>query len=1528
MTESMLTRYHRWVYENFKIESVETLREWVMQESQFYTIAHETVRGLIKGDWRPAGQRKINTFFAEPSIADRKQRQCPVCSKQHGVWYCDVYRKMTVPSRWETAKQLKLCYRCLNPGHHGILCRRSRVCAVNGCRENHHRLLHRVQSVNIRNPEQPSAVVLDTSGRRVETLSNPSVVPANNSAELPGAEASQLTTEGEQRNITERSMTTVDHNNSEAPAFVALRTVPVILKNGNRRIEVNALLDDASTRTYLNSDVAAQLGLQGEYQRVSVNVLNGRVEAFETMPVELEVESVDGHFTRKISALTTDRVTGNLRIIDWKKESNKWKHLQGIAFPKQSTARPIIDILIGIDCLDLHYSYEDVQGFPGDPIARRTPLGWTCIGNPDGKIGNCLQTNFIHAYFLHGEAKLEEIDLTLRRFWEIEAVHKDEPVLGLEDRTILNNTQKSLKFVEGRYQVAIPWKKNTTLPQNNYEMALRRLEGTEHRLLKSPEIARTYIDCIEQYTLKGYIRKVPKEDRPTARWFLPHFPIVRPDRTTTKTRIVFDASARYQGVSLNDVICQGPKLQRDLFHVLLRFRKNPVALVCDIAEMYLRIEIAPKDRPFHRFLWRDLDQQKVPEEYEFSRVVFGVNSSPFLAQFVTQQHAETHRTEYPLAAETALKSTYMDDSMDSVADDQQGIELHKQLSQLWKRAGMQARKWLSNSPVVLSEIPPEDRASEIDLKEGSLPSIKTLGILWQAAKDAFTFKVQPPDNHFSFTKRNFLSKVATLFDPLGFLAPFIIRAKVLLQDLWAAGLDWDDPFGEALVRRSRNWFEELPELAQISVPRCLQPMKDEITISSSLQTFVDASEDAYGSVVYYRNVYPSGLITSVIVAAKTSVAPLRAISVPRLELMGAVLGLRLTKEISKALNVSDVVFWSDSVDVLWWLRNASRRFKPFVANRVAEIQSLTSSNQWRYVSTENNPADLATRGVIASGLACSEIWWQGPKFLKKPESEWPENLIQASSSSHKEFRSRGRFSKAETNKGQESTLIAATINESRDWRLNPQRFSSWTRLLRVHAWVSRFLDNCCLSKDQRITGELTTDEIRNAENQIIAQAQQQAFPDEYRMLAQGKNLPHSSKLLQLRPVLDEDELVRCNGRLRYAECLPYDTRFPIILPRGHWVTTLIVKHYHEKGYHASGTNQTLADLSSRFWIIAAREEIRAWEKNCTECRKRKAKPASQVMAPLPRIRVKEPLRAFSKIAVDFAGPFFTIQGRGKARQKRYLCLFTCLLSRAVHLELAFGLDTDAFLNAFYRMVNRRGLPQEVVSDNGGNFVGAEKELRELAKNLDEDKIQRSVANKGIRWHFNPPLAPHFGGVHEIMIKAAKRAIFAILGSADVNDEELMTAFTGAEALINSRPLTYQSANPSDDVPLTPNHFLHGQIGGQFAPESVDDNKNLNIKKRWRRIQELVKHFWRRWMREWLPNLNSRKKWLKTQRNLQVGDIVLLISPDAPRGQWPLARVIEVYPGEDGRVRVAKVQVGRNTLTRSISKLCPLEICKQ
>ena len=353
----------------------------------------------------------------------------------------------------------------------------------------------------------------------------------------------------------------------------------------------------------------------------------------------------------------------------------------------------------------------------------------------------------------------------------------------------------------------------------------------------------------------------------------------------------------------------------------------------------------------------------------------------------------------------------------------------------------------------------------------------------------------------------------------------------------------------------------------------------------------------------------------------------------------------------------------------------------------------------------------------------------------------------------------------------------------------------------------------------------------------------------------GRELPGQSKLLPLKPILD---------------CLPWETPHPIIVPRYHQITKLIIKDSHEKNQRG-GTNQVLAQLSSRYWIVSARETIREWETECMMCRRRTVTPAKQVMAPLPELRTRKSLCAFSQTSIDFAGPSYTKQGRGKTRLKRYLCLFTCIATRAVHLEVAYGLDTNSFLDAFFRMASQRGLPR---TDNGTNFVGANNELEELAA-LGREKIQEKSASYGIQWHFNPPLAPHFSGVHEVMINAAKKAIYAILSNSDVTDEELLSAVVGAEGLINSRPLTYQTANPQDPFPLTPNDFLHGQLGGQFAPDAVDSTA-FNPRRRRR-------HFWHRWLREWLPSLNTRKKRFREQENFQEGDVVIVMSPDTPRG---------------------------------------------
>jgi hypothetical protein len=944
----------------------------------------------------------------------------------------------------------------------------------------------------------------------------------------------------------------------------------------------------------------------------------------------------------------------------------------------------------------------------------------------------------------------------------------------------------------------------------------------------------------------------------------------------------------------------------------MRFCRYSVAVVCDIKEMYLQIRIPARDRSFFRFLWRNLELQRRPDVYEFERIVFGDASAPFRAQFVSQENAEIHKEEFPLAAETVKKSTYMDDSLDSVKTEETAIELYRQLIGLWGKAGMQPRKWLSNSPAVLKVIPKEHRAAEVDLDRHSLPATKTLGLLWLASFDLFSFRVTDQSITTRLTKRTILSKVATIFDPLGFLSPFIIRAKIILQELWSKGLSWDDEIDAEIYSRITTWFVELEFIPNITVPRCLQDSCNAKSVM--ILTFVDASNDAYGAVSYLRIVRDDESVRVTIIASKTRVTPLAPTSTPRLELLAAVLGLRLATSITTSLGMplSNVRFWSDSMNVLYWIRGKGRQFRPFVANRIGEIQSLTDPEQWQYIHTKENPADLCSRGVSVKELSQSELWWQGPTFLKLNELEWPRRKIEEGNEVAVERKT--------TSVSFQTTIVSIGTT----WKLNPTNWSNWKQLSHVLAWVLRFVNNVRTDCEKRQVGSLTPEEVEEAERDLIRDAQRKMFRDEYAAIRDNKPLATKNRLSKLMPRIDDDGLLRCDGRLCYAEFLPYDVRFPIILPRGSWITKLIVKHYHEQGKHITGTNHTLANLSTKFWIIAAREEIREWENECNGCKRRRAKAASQVMAPLSKTRFSPPFQAFSRVSIDYGGPFVTIQGRGRKRQKRWLCLFTCLLSRAVHLEMAFGLDTDSFLRCLTRMASRRGYPKEIVSDRGTNFVGADRELRELVSQLEKTKIQEQTVDKGIKWHFNPPLAPHFGGAHEIMIKAAKKAIYNILSNADVNDEELMTAFIGAESLLNSRPLTYQTSNPKDVSPLTPNHFLHGQSGGQSAPESVDSTE-CDLRQRWRRIQELISHFWRRWMKEWLPMLNGRSKWTTTKRDLEIGDVVLAISPEQPRGHWPLGRIIDVFPGKDNHVRVAKVQVGNGTLVRPIAKLAPVEI---
>ena len=339
-----------------------------------------------------------------------------------------------------------------------------------------------------------------------------------------------------------------------------------------------------------------------------------------------------------------------------------------------------------------------------------------------------------------------------------------------------------------------------------------------------------------------------------------------------------------------------------------------------------------------------------------------------------------------------------------------------------------------------------------------------------------------------------------------------------MQQVWLNGLEWDKRLPQEFFTKVNTWFAELSILSEIKILRCLQ-LKKEVKCAK-LHIFVDASQEAYGTAVYIKIEYKDGSSSVHLVASKTKVAPLHSISIPRLELMGAILGSRLAKSVANALSVEtkSIAFWTDSANVLWWIRGYSRAFKPFVTNRVGEIQMSSSPEQWRYIPTAMNPADSLTRGVKLVEIMNLKLWWEGPEYLKEDKSLWPKNIVEKEPSNSVKIK----------NSDLSRTMLSRSIDTS-IWRLNPERFSSGTRLTRTQAWVMRFMSNCHISKNERLNNELTSEEIIDAESHIVKLMQQKIFYEEYSALIRKNKLPKHSKLLKLCPRLDDDGIIRADG---------------------------------------------------------------------------------------------------------------------------------------------------------------------------------------------------------------------------------------------------------------------------------------------------------------------------------------------------------------------------------------------------------------
>ena len=976
-----------------------------------------------------------------------------------------------------------------------------------------------------------------------------------------------------------------------------------------------------------------------------------------------------------------------------------------------------------------------------------------------------------------------------------------------------------------------------------------------------------------------------------------------------KVRVVFDAAASYKGTSLNDQLVAGPDLLNSLVGVIMRFRLHDVAMIADIETMFFQVRVIEKDQPSLRFLWRDVERENPPDVYHMQSMIFGAKSSPCCANYCLKRTAvDNQATIEKQTFKTVLRDFYMDNLLKSLPTEEEATKLALELIDLLSSGGFRLTKFMSNSGNVLAQLPPEDilctlgEHQPFNLDLDSLPVERALGVLWNVEQDSLEMKVVtkqlPP------TKRGILKQIAAIYDPLGLAAPFVLRAKMILQELWRLQYGWDDEIKGILLEAWKAWKAELPALASLSVPRCYLSGAD--YCCAQLHIFADASELAFGAAAYWRFRTMDQLFCCAFILGKTRLAPIKPLTIPRLELQAAVMAVRMSAMIKKELDVSSsqITYWTDSTTVLQYIKSETTRFHTFVSNRVAEIKDVSDPKSWKHVPGRLNAADDCSRGLSAQEIVGDSRWIHGPKFLWKDQNYWPDQpACQAPDADDPEVKW--------------GSWLGLT-SEISDAFMDPKRTSSWTHLVRVTAWVLRFVCKCH-NKDKRtsLEGELlSVDEISTAEDFWIKRIQVQAYPDDLARLLAGKEIHLSSDLKSLHPLVDENGILRVGGRLDRAP-ISYEAKHPAILPKKSDIVPLILSSLHQRLNHA-GAEHVLTELRQRFWVPQVRSTIKKLLKSCLICRKQNSKPIAPLMANLPYGRLQPFVPPFYHTGVDYFGPLFVKEKRSTV--KRYGCLFTCLGTRAVHLEIAHSLDTDSFIMALRRMMARRGKPRHVYSDNGTNFVGAERELKESLDKMNQAKITNTLSQDRTQWHFNPPSAPHFGGVWERLVQSAKKALKISLRGQLVNDETLHTFIVEVESLLNSRPLTHVSVDPHDLEPITPNHFLIGRNSPNVPPD-VFDKRDLCSRKRWRQAQTLTDHFWRRWLREYVPNLTERKIWQrKRQRDIRIGDLVLVVDENVPRGRWNLGRVIKTFPGDDDLVRAADVQTKNGVHKRPVVKL--------
>lgn len=1529
---------------------------------------------------KPGNSKRANDKISQPwtqtvlqgnvSPGDRsgtgnsgQSTHCLACSKKgHTIQRCYNFKKQSVQERWDLVRGKKMCFRCLGSGHRSKACKADACghCSSNG----HHSFLCSPKVAVKPPPNRGELRSMSSDDSNASTVNSFSMHrnEENDGEETPDPVMDQ-TPSGPHMCSSMKSQ--------QARVRVRVLPVQVYANDSSTPIQVYCLLDSGSDLTITTKSLARSLGVHGPTCDLSIAGMNS-TKLVKAMDVAFDIRGFDCNQSYHLDrVICVEQLNCHSCPVPTNTDVARYSPFKGLSFPEVSPHE--IQLIIGVDNYHLHQSLETRSAGTQPLFAERTPIGWCLVGRDIDQHTVRLSSTYSVARVQQvpmtssGTLYDQSCDVDLRETAEDEAT-----AYSVEDEEVQKLMERSCEKINGHYQLPLPFRHHDQAFNDNYTSAVKRLQQVAKYLEKHVDKYEVYVDKMTRLIEAGYLVKVDAtlDVNPHIIRYLPHFCTKQ-----SKPRIVYDGAAKFNGHSLNDMLMSGPDLTEPLLEVLMRFRRDQIAFAADIKEMFLQVLVPPDQQDCLRILWfEEHNLQGDIVEYRFTRWPFGLNCSPFAATFAKNKTAQDNVVKVSAqAVDTILRNFYVDDCLKSTQTIEEAIKLIQELRVLLQSGGFHLTKFIGNSAEMLQSLPSSELSpslKEINLGTGEIPSQKTLGVRWDPTSDEFVIKVEVRQK--PLTRRGLCSTIGQIFDPIGISQPYVLVGRHILQDV--ADRPWDEPISTEVKRAWTKWLDSLPCLEVLAIPRCLH-VSGNRPVLYEIHTFCDASRTGLGIVSYVRY-FKDGDYSCNFLFGKAKTVPKNSnVSMPRLELTAAVTAAKLHYQSMRSLDVpiSRSCLWSDAHTVLKWIANRRLRLKVFVAQRVKTICQYTKPSDWHYVPTKLNPADVGSRGVSPRKATNDGIWLRGPSFLYLSDDQWPVFSVPSVDLADMEL-VHVNFSESMKNIPDclpyEPLVYPIHADEIVNADIAPQlaavvkftdtepvllynlleRYSDLHRLKKALVW----LDVVCHAIGQHVykgvalptltRGQtLTTTKLDQALRQAVHLVQRQHFGlaalcairEKGFAIAFDKcrntNIKKKLRLLSdLYPFIDNDGLLRVGGRLQNST-LDFDARHPMILPQRHHLTRLIVLDMHCHLGH-SGHLHVLSLLRRRFWIIYGISSVKHFLDSCHVCVYRRAAKSQQVMAPLPPARVQPGLRPFERVGIDLWGPERVKLHGIRAAQKCYGVMYSCLTTRACHLDLVTDLSTSAFIQSLTRFLSsERVIPQVIMTDNGTNFTGAHNELKRGFRDINLSSVQEFLLKRDIAWQFSTPDCSHAGGVWERMIRSFRRIREAINRDRPGTPtfDELRTTLKEVEFILNCKPLTAWSDRPDDLPALSPMDLLsHGTVNIDDLVQPLNGADRLIT--RWRHPRTESDEFWTRWSDEYISNLQHRHRWQMPHRNIQVGDLVLFVEEDRKRlGRYPKALIVEVRPNKFGQVRQVKIEFlgekgERIQLWRHVNKVALLE----